>query len=102
MSLMFSLSSIALGIIGLLIPIVALKGVRFPLHFTLYSFIACTSAIVLQLYEIRYRVEIGDLVAVMDTINAICSVSVVLLIITCVVNIVALLKIKGANSNIDS
>ncbi len=90
MSAILNLSSIILGSIGLLIPVIALKGVKFPLSFTLYSFIACTLAIILQLYELRHRVEIGDISAVMDTINAICSVSLVLLIGTIVVNVVVL------------
>ncbi len=93
MSTFLNLSSIILGVVGVLIPIVIIKRKKLSLnslYLTWVSFTASTLSIVLQVFEVRHRVAIGDVSAVMDTINAIAMVSVLLLICTSVVNLVVI------------
>lgn len=53
------------------------------------SFSACLSALFLQLLEINHRIEINDHTAIMDTIEFVAHVSLILVLITILLNIVA-------------
>ena len=90
MSIFFSLGSIGLGILSWIIPWIAVyqyrKGGQF-VHFSIYSFASCAMALVLQLFEIRYRANIEDFATIIDTIGAISVASVVLFVITFILNI---------------
>lgn len=53
------------------------------------SFSACLSVLFLQLLEINHRIEINDHTAIMDTIEFVAHVSLILVLITILLNIVA-------------
>ena len=57
---------------------------------TLVSFSFCVSSLVFQLLEIKRRVFLGDFSAIEDTIQAVIIASVVLVVVTVVLNIIAL------------
>lgn len=91
MSMVFSVGSIILGLIAIAIPFFAIRGVKFPLHSSLYSFTACTLSLLLQFYEIKNRVELNDFSAIMDTINTLCMVATVFIIVVIIINAVAMI-----------
>ena len=61
----------------------------------LVSFGLCTVSLVLQLLEVNRRVIIGDYAAIEDTIRAVVIASVALVVITIILNVVALVKAKN-------
>ena len=61
---------------------------------TLVSFGLCTVSLVFQLLEVNRRVILGDYAAIEDTIRALVIASVVLVVITIILNLVALAKAK--------
>lgn len=91
MSGFFNMGSLVLGIVSWIIPMHAVrqyhKGCN-PKNFSIYSFTTCAIALVFQLFEIRHRVDIEDFSTIMDTIGAISVVSVILVVITFVLNII--------------
>ncbi|MHC1748204.1 MAG: hypothetical protein AB9856_07430 [Cellulosilyticaceae bacterium] len=95
MSAVFNLGSLILGLISWLAPIVGIgltnkDNVR--LRLSVISFSACAVSLVLQIFEIKNRVFLNDFGAIMDTINAVCSESVILVIITIILNLILLKK----------
>ncbi len=88
MSIFLSLGSIALGLLGILLPILSLKYNKFQSLAPLFSLTCCSLAIWFQLLEIKHRVAISDFAAIEDTINAISSVSIMLIVITLAINLV--------------
>ena len=62
---------------------------------TLASFGLCAVSLVLQLMEINRRVLLGDYAAIEDTIRAVVIASVALVVITIILNVVALVKAKN-------
>ena len=62
---------------------------------TLASFGLCTVSLVLQLLEANRRVLLGDYAAIEDTIRAVVIASVALVVITIILNVVALVKAKN-------
>ena len=56
------------------------------------SFCLCGLSLLLQLAEISHRVRMGDLSAVMDTIQAVLFAASVLFLLTLIVNAAALLR----------
>lgn len=62
---------------------------------TLVSFGLCTVSLVFQLLEVNRRVIIGDYAAIDDTIRAVVIASVALVVITIILNVVALVKAKN-------
>ncbi|WP_342759862.1 hypothetical protein [Kineothrix sedimenti] len=105
MSAFFNLGSFVLGIMSWIIPIVAInryrKGYKLA-GFSIYSFSCCAIALVFQLFEIRHRVIIEDFSAIMDTIGATSAASVILVIITIILNITALCLCKTKDNNYQS
>lgn len=85
---LLSLSSIVLGLFAWILPLVATVKTRPSL--SIVSFSACGLSLVLQFYEIRYRVNIRDFSALMDTMNALCWVAAVLVAVTLILNVFAL------------
>ena len=100
MSIFFNLGSLILGLVSWIIPIfVAIqykKGCKLK-HFSIYSFTSCAIALVLQLFEVRNRVNIQDLSAIMDTIGAISFVSVILVSVTFILNVIATTLLNAEN-----
>ena len=62
---------------------------------TVVSFGLCTVSLVFQLLEVNRRVIIGDYAAIDDTIRAVVIASVALVVITIILNVVALVKAKN-------
>lgn len=61
----------------------------------LVSFGLCTVSLVFQLLEVNRRVLLGDYAAIEDTIRAVVIASVALVVITIILNVVALVKAKN-------
>ena len=62
---------------------------------TLVSFSLCAISLEFQLFEINRRVLLGDYAAVEDTIRAVLIASVALVLITVILNLIALVKAKN-------
>ncbi len=65
--------------------------------FSVGSLCMCSIALVLQLIEIGRLVEKNDLSAIMDTIGAVIIAAMVLVVVTMLLNVVALLKVGAQN-----
>lgn len=90
MSTFLSLGSLLFGIVAWALPIVALKrrekGLR-ATNYSFYSAASCTIALILQLFEVKSRVNLGDWDSLMDTTGATCVAAVILVAITFVLNL---------------
>lgn len=73
---------------------IASKKTKIPHRFSVISFSMCIISLVFQLFEINNRVNIGDFAAIEDTIRAVIMAAVVLVVVTIVLNVVALFKNK--------
>lgn len=58
------------------------------------SFSCCAVSLLLQLYEIRRRIRIGDYSAVLDTIGGITFCAATLVIVTVILNLIGCLRTK--------
>lgn len=100
MSDFFDFGSLALGALSWIIPVFAIsqfqKGNKLK-NVSIYSVTFCTCAIVLQLLQIRHRVNIQDFSGIMDTIGAVSVVSVIYVVITFLLNITAISLIDTEN-----
>ncbi len=93
----YNITSLLLGIGAWSIPIFAMSlnknsGKRF--NFSFYSLALCSTSLLLQILELKHRVIINDIAAVMDTIGAISSVAMVLVIATVTLNVVGMYYCK--------
>lgn len=97
-SIIFNIGSLILGIGAWTFACMAImsKKANTPHRLSVASFSMCVTALVFQLFEINNRVNIGDFSAIEDTIRAVIMASVVLVVITIVLNVIALLKSKKA------
>ena len=94
--MLFNIASLVLGICAWVLALLAImtsKAVTAHRN-TVLSFSSCVLALVFQLLEIHRRVSIGDYSAIEDTIEAIVSAAVVLSVVTVVLNVVALVKVR--------
>ena len=92
MSLFCSIGSILLGLLAWGIPCFSIlkKNTLQAAHLTsCISFLCCAISLWLQLMEIQHRIQINDTVAVMDTIDAVVSCAVVLIIGTVLTNLLS-------------
>lgn len=93
-----NIGSIIVGLAGWLVPIIGVNVNRRKSHtLSVISFSCCAIALVMQLVEIRHRVMIGDISAVMDTISAILGAEVVLVLVTIFINILVLKFAEAKN-----
>lgn len=92
-STMFSIGSLALGFGAWLLGIFAIRT-KTPRSYanTVCSFNLCILSLLLQLFEVQNRVNIGDYAAIEDTIGAVNVAAVALAFVTIALNIVAFLK----------
>ena len=101
MSAQLSLGRIILGLISWIIPVLAMSRYQkgkpgFERStFSVLSFSACLLSLILQFFEIKHRVALHDWSALMDTIGALCSVAIFLVIITVALNVLALAMQKA-------
>ena len=93
LSIVFNIGSLALGFGAWIFGIFAIraKTPRSQAN-TVCSFSFCIISLLLQLFEVQHRVNIGDYAAIEDTIGAIRVAAVALAFVTIAFNIVALLK----------
>ena len=94
MMVWLNVGSLVLGIIACILPTVSIM--RYKRHkqsnWTFQSFLsvsACAISLCLQIFYNRYLVQIEDWSALMDIVDSVSLVSVVLLVITLGLNVVA-------------
>lgn len=92
MTILYNLSALALGFTAWILGFCLIFDKRQHPWLTLLSFASMGSTMVIEYYELRHRIEIGDLSAVMDIYPTMAWVTLVLLIVTVTLNAVALLK----------
>lgn len=68
---------------------------------TLTSFSLCTVSLVFQLLEIHRRVLLGDYAAIEDTIRGILIASISFVLITIILNFIAIVTAKNKETNSD-
>ena len=91
---MLNIISLVLGICAWSVAAIAIAKPVFSRKSTVLSFALCALSLVVQLFEISRRVNIGDYAAIEDTIRAVIIASIVLVIVTIILNIIALIKAK--------
>ena len=89
MSAFFNISSILLGLCGWGIPILCILTRRYFQGFQGVSFGFCCASLLMQIFEIRHRIHIGDFAALEDTIHSVVLASMGLLCVAVVLNIAA-------------
>ena len=89
-SVLFGLSAWALSFFAL-----SSKKSIIVHRFAVASFSGCAISLVLQFCEIANRVNRGDFAAIEDTIRAIIFAAIVLVVVTVILNIMALHKAKA-------
>lgn len=92
MSAVYNLSALSLGLIAWLIGFCLIFGKKHHPWLMLLSFAAMGSAMVTEYYELRHRIGLGDLAAVMDIYPTMAWVTLVLLTVTVGLNGIALLR----------
>lgn len=92
MSAFFNLGSLILGLAAWVMPFLAIrKKDRFGLC-CMGSFGCCILSLLLQLFEVKNRVNLEDWSALMDTMRAVVLASVVMIVVMLVCNLFALLR----------
>lgn len=92
MSAFFNLGSLILGLAAWVLPFLAIrKKDRFGLC-CLGSFGCCILSLLLQLFEVKNRVNLEDWSALMDTMRAVVLAAVVMIVVMLVCNLFALLR----------
>ena len=92
MSVFFNLGSLMLGLAAWGLPFLAIgKKDRFSIC-CLGSFGCCILSLLLQLFEVKNRVNLEDWSALMDTMHAVVLAAVVMIVVMVVCNLIALLR----------
>lgn len=92
---MFNILSLLFGLLAWVLPLLALKGsLQKWAIFSMASFSSSLLALVLQFFEINSRIEIEDFSALMDTIGTLVWVTVILSLITLLLNFVSYLVVS--------
>jgi hypothetical protein len=86
-----NVSSLLLGLTAWGFAIAGLKRRRMSLT----SFALCLTALVFQFAELTHRAQIGDVIAILDTVQAVTMAAAVLSTITLLLNILAYLRSKA-------
>lgn len=100
LSMIYNLGSICLGLAAWMFGYWAIrrtilrKDIKASYTCSMISFGMCIFSLLFQLMEVGNRVDIEDLSAIYDTINAVIFAAKVLITVTLILNIVALVKIK--------
>ena len=91
MSAIFNLGSLILGLAAWGLPFLAIgKKDRFSIC-CLGSFGCCILSLLLQLFEVKNRVNLEDWSALMDTVHAVVLAAVGMVVVMVVCNLIALL-----------
>ena len=91
-TIFYNLSALALGFTAWIIGTGLIFAKRPRPWLMLASFTSMGAAMVIEYYELRHRIGIGDLSAVMDIYPTMAWVTLVLLTVTVLLNTIALLK----------
>ncbi len=67
--------------------------------FSIGSFVFCAVSIIMELYTIKRRLLSGDIGGIEDTIDAVLSMCVALLVITAVLNLMLIPVFRNADEN---
>ena len=100
LSMIYNLGSILLGLIAWLSGYWAIRrtiiknDIKASYACSITSFAMCIVSLLLQLLEVGNRVDMEDLSAIYDTINAVILVAKILIVVTVGLNIVAWIRIK--------
>lgn len=92
MTAIYNLSALGLGLTAWIIGFCLILFKRRQTWLMMLSFTCMGSAMVIEYYELRHRIEIGDLAAVMDIYPTMAWVTLVLLVVTVGLNAIALLR----------
>lgn len=92
MTILCNLSALALGFAAWIMGFVPIFAKRHRPWLMLTSFTCMGSAMVIEYFELRHRIETGDLSAVMDIYPTMAWVTLVLLVVTVGLNVISLLK----------
>ena len=94
LSVIYNIGSIILGIIAWASAGIAIAKSKRAQTLSAVSFVACIISLFLQLLEVSNRVNLGDYAAIEDTIRAVILAATLLIVVTIILNSVALLKNK--------
>jgi cytochrome c oxidase subunit 4 len=94
---LFNSGSLVFGLVAWILPVINLaqrhkSGTMRGAVFAAVSLTACAAALCLQIFELHHRVGIHDWSALLDTSRAVSLSAVLLLVVTLVLNAVALAK----------
>lgn len=94
MTAFFNLGSLILGLCAWVLACFAIKSKTTfaSYHFSVGSLSVCAVSLLFQFFELSHRSDIGDFSAIADTIHSIVFAACTLIIITTVLNIVAVIK----------
>ena len=95
LSVIYNIGSIILGIIAWASAGIAIAKSKRAQTLSAVSFVACIISLFLQLLEVSNRVNLGDYAAIEDTIRAVILAATLLIVVTIILNVVALLKYKS-------
>ncbi|MBR6556036.1 MAG: hypothetical protein IKT60_01260 [Clostridia bacterium] len=91
---MLNIISLVLGIGAWVIATIAIAKPTCSHKSSILSFALCAFSLVVQLFEISRRVNLGDYAAIEDTIRAVIIASVILCVMTIILNVIAFVKSK--------
>lgn len=94
LSVIYNIGSIILGIIAWASAGIAIAKSKRAQTLSAVSFVACIISLFLQFLEVSNRVNLGDYAAIEDTIRAVILAATLLIVVTIILNSVALLKNK--------
>lgn len=95
------LGSLILGLVSWILPVLSIT--KYNKNWAIYSIISmslCSIALVFQILYSNHIVQIGDIAALMDTSGTSAVLSIILLVITLILNLLSLIynTIKERNS----
>ena len=94
LSAIYNLGSIIFGLVAWSSAGIAIAKSKQAQTLSTVSFAACIVSLFLRLLEVFNRVNLGDYAAIEDTIYAVILAAILLIVVTIILNIVALLKCK--------
>ena len=94
MSAFYNTASFVLGLGAWGLGILALSGIK-PRWATSGSLGLCACALLFQIFEVEHRVSIRDFSAIEDTIGAVMVCAVVLVVVTLLLNGIALWRARA-------
>lgn len=92
MSAMLNVGSLILGLAAWALPFLSLGKRDWFAFCCLGSFGCCILSLLLQLFEVKNRVNLEDWSALMDTMHAVVLAAVVMIVVMVVCNLIALLR----------